>query len=191
MEQVAVMQNIFYNRKISHTFDLKGSLRGRFAAHMQSRKDDTTDTPSHASEASSDQRRRNFSGSDRSGRGADRSVASDGKERDGSSVPESGPATLLDGDFLEFTLGRPMPMTDSAKAVFQMSILNVSHFGLDGIHLRRRFSFSNSLNCDGYCRIHYSCPSSTFWTIQFWWAWMKRTWSLSWASSTLCGSTIF
>jgi hypothetical protein len=132
MEQVAVMQNIFYNRKITRIFDLKGSLRGRFAAHMRSTKDDAADTPSH-SEASSGQRGRNFSGSDRSGRGVDRSFTNDGKEKDGSSVPESGPATLLDGDFLEFTLGRPMPMTDSAKAVFQMSILNVSHFGSNGI----------------------------------------------------------
>jgi hypothetical protein len=130
MEQVAVMQNIFYNRKITRIFDLKGSLRGRFAAHMRTSKDDaTTETPSHASEASSGQRGKNFSGSDRSGRGVDRSPANDGKEKDASKVPGSGPATLLDGDFLEFTLGRPMPMTDSAKAVFQMSILNVSHFG--------------------------------------------------------------
>jgi hypothetical protein len=144
MEQVAVMQNIFYNRKITRIFDLKGSLRGRFAAHMRTAKDDaTTDTPLHASDASSGhQRGKNFSGSDRSGRGVDRSAANDGKERDASSVPDSGPATLLDGDFLEFTLGRPMPMTDSAKAVFQMSILNVSHFELSGIliYLRRRFT---------------------------------------------------
>jgi len=34
--------------------------------------------------------------------------------------------TLLDGDFQEFTLGRPMPMNDRAKALFHMSILNVS-----------------------------------------------------------------
>lgn len=43
-------------------------------------------------------------------------------------VSESGPSTLLDGDFLEFTLGRPMPLTDRAKAVFQMSILNDTLF---------------------------------------------------------------
>jgi hypothetical protein len=144
MEQVAVMQNIFYNRKITRIFDLKGSLRGRFAAHMRTAaKDDaTTDTPSHASEASNGQRGKNFSGSDRSGHGVDRSATNDGKEKDATSVPDSGPATLLDGDFLEFTLGRPMPMTDSAKAVFQMSILNVSHFGSNGIllYLRRRLT---------------------------------------------------
>lgn len=130
MEQVAVMQNIFYNRKITRIFDLKGSLRGRFAANMRTTKDEATDTPS--SEASSGQRGRNFSGSDRSGRGVDRSAANEnGKEKDASSVPESGPATLLDGDFLEFTLGRPMPMTDSAKAVFQMSILNVCRLRIE------------------------------------------------------------
>jgi 1-phosphatidylinositol-3-phosphate 5-kinase len=65
-----------------------------------------------------------------------------GKARDGSTaeasdesggegptlVPEKGPTTLLDGDFLEFTLGRPMPMTDRGNAVFQMSILNDTLF---------------------------------------------------------------
>lgn len=34
--------------------------------------------------------------------------------------------TLLDGDFLEFTKGRPLPLNDRAKAIFHMSILNVS-----------------------------------------------------------------
>jgi hypothetical protein len=110
MEQVAIMQNIFYNRKITRIFDLKGSLRGRFAAHMRTTKDDaTTDTPSHASEASNGQRGKHFSGSDRSGRGVDRSAANDGKEKDASSVPTP-PATLLMATF-GFTLGRPMPMT--------------------------------------------------------------------------------
>ncbi|OEU22087.1 SAICAR synthase-like protein [Fragilariopsis cylindrus CCMP1102] len=74
MEQVAVMQNIFYNKKITKTFDLKGSLRV------------TTTTPI------------------------------------------KGLRTLLDGDFLEETFGRPMPMHDRAKAVFHMSILNDTLF---------------------------------------------------------------
>jgi 1-phosphatidylinositol-3-phosphate 5-kinase len=36
--------------------------------------------------------------------------------------------TLLDGDFLEFTNGRPLPLSDRAKAVFHMSILNDTLF---------------------------------------------------------------
>ena len=32
---------------------------------------------------------------------------------------KKGPGTLLDGDFLETTFGRPMPMHDRAKAVFR------------------------------------------------------------------------
>ena len=35
-------------------------------------------------------------------------------------------STYLDGDFLEFTGGRPLPLTDRARAAFHMSILNVS-----------------------------------------------------------------
>ena len=117
MEQVAVMQNIFYNRKITKIFDLKGSLRGRFAAHIQTAKDESRpDTPSHASDTSSLRRKASDGPDDKKD---DHSVLSD-------EASTSGPGTLLDGDFLEFTRGRPMPMTDRAKAVFQMSILNVS-----------------------------------------------------------------
>jgi hypothetical protein len=36
-------------------------------------------------------------------------------------------STFLDGDFLEFTSGRPLPLTDRAKATFHFSILNVSY----------------------------------------------------------------
>jgi 1-phosphatidylinositol-3-phosphate 5-kinase len=46
----------------------------------------------------------------------------------GNSSKNKGPGTLLDGDFLEFTAGRPMPMHDRAKAVFHMSILNDTLF---------------------------------------------------------------
>lgn len=107
MEQVAVMQNIFYQRKITKIFDLKGSLRGRFTAQKA---DDTTDDDDKADLLDKEDRR---PGSPIGGE-ADKAKS------------ESGPSTtLLDGDFLDFTQGRPMPLTDRAKAVFQMSILNV------------------------------------------------------------------
>jgi 1-phosphatidylinositol-3-phosphate 5-kinase len=58
-----------------------------------------------------------------------------GHERDDSAdtrrTREKGPdapRTLLDGDFLETTFGRPMPMHDRAKEVFHMSILNDTLF---------------------------------------------------------------
>jgi hypothetical protein len=60
-------------------------------------------------------------------------MSSDGNDEgeDVSGLGSRGPvvssaATLLDGDFLEFTNGRPLPLTDRAKAVFHMSVLNVS-----------------------------------------------------------------
>lgn len=34
-------------------------------------------------------------------------------------------STYLDGDFIEFTSGHPLPLNDRAKAIFHMSILNV------------------------------------------------------------------
>jgi hypothetical protein len=116
-------QNIFYNRKITKIFDLKGSLRGRFAAQVQSAKDGTQpDTPAH-SEASSRPRKRGSEHGSDYGDSDDGNDVNNGKDGYG----EKGvTGTLLDGDFLDFTAGRPMPMDDRAKAVFHMSILNVS-----------------------------------------------------------------
>lgn len=113
MEQVAVMQNIFYKRRITKIFDLKGSLRGRFAAQKE---EISLETPSR------NKKRANGKRSD------DRfqTENSSGEGSQGNNATETGLKTLLDGDFLEFTKGRPMPLTDRAKAVFQMSILNVS-----------------------------------------------------------------
>ena len=103
------VKNIFYNRKISKVFDLKGSLKGRFAAHVQSSKETSRlDTPqqdsgvlSSASRKSSDK----ATGSDQSDNmtGSDRSD-SDDVQSNTSKTKSSG--TQLDGDFLEFTKGR-------------------------------------------------------------------------------------
>lgn len=125
MEQVAVMQNIFYNKKISRTFDLKGSLRGRFAAQIQRAKDENDlDTPSRGTDAYPEGGRERKT----SGVHGDDDINTSQHNGDPriSAKDESG--TLLDGDFLEFTSGRPMPMSDRAKAVFHMSILNDTLF---------------------------------------------------------------
>jgi 1-phosphatidylinositol-3-phosphate 5-kinase len=125
MEQVAVMQNIFYNKKITRTFDLKGSLRGRFAAQIQRAKDDhNLDTPSRGTETTSARRKHGLA------HGLDGEGESDSSDREQgqNSSTKKDLGTLLDGDFLEFTSGRPMPMNDRAKAVFHMSILNDTLF---------------------------------------------------------------
>lgn len=102
-------KNIFYNRKISKVFDLKGSLKGRFAAHVQSSKEDSrSDTPPQEPGASSSSSRKHAdkaSGFDRSDNmtGSDRSDADDAQSNT-SKAKSSG--TQLDGDFLEFTKGR-------------------------------------------------------------------------------------
>lgn len=143
MEQVAVMQNIFYNRKISKIFDLKGSLRGRFAAlqlqqKLQASASETVDLDNQKRVPSE-----NFGNGNDSSDNSILDVSSHShQERDNTSHTasvsnetssqqqnvEPSPSTLLDGDFLEFTLGRPMPMTDRAKHIFGMSILNVSFY---------------------------------------------------------------
>ena len=133
MEQVAVMQNIFCGRKITKTFDLKGSLKGRYSRLLQS-------VSAKDSAAESETRRRRSrsteAGSDSEFSGDDECVSSD--EEDESQVVTVS-ATLLDGDFLEFTSGRPLPLTDRAKAVFHMSVLNVS----GQLSLERLLHFAN------------------------------------------------
>jgi len=101
-------------------------LRGRFAAPSHSSKDDSNaDNPSQSLE--NNQSKRNRSGGSNSSHGEGDSDACNDKVLSiGVGGKVSG--TMLDGDFLEFTAGRPMPMNDRAKAVFHMSILNVSAY---------------------------------------------------------------
>jgi 1-phosphatidylinositol-3-phosphate 5-kinase len=137
MEQVAVMQNIFYGRKISKTFDLKGSLKGRFARLLQSK--DTIESASGGASTDGTNRQRKGRSAenetDSEWSGDEDLMSSDGNDEgeDVSGLGSRGPlfsssATLLDGDFLEFTNGRPLPLTDRAKAVFHMSVLNDTLF---------------------------------------------------------------
>ncbi|KAL3939330.1 MAG: hypothetical protein SGBAC_005933 [Bacillariaceae sp.] len=120
MEQVAVMQNIFCKKKITKTFDLKGSLRGRFAALIQNQKYSSNAGSSRVSDAGS---------SKGTGEKGSENEVNDGTNGgEDTEMPVRSGRTLLDGDFLEFTAGRPMPMNDRAKAVFHMSILNDTLF---------------------------------------------------------------
>jgi len=138
MEQVAVMQNIFFGRNISKIFDLKGSLRGRFTRqgnldkdkksskkskrYKRSKSDATSDSDSYSS-GDEEEDDDDLSIPDSSGVERDGKMSNDGEKGEKASIP-----TLLDGDFLEFTSGRPLPLTDRAKAVFHMSILNDTLF---------------------------------------------------------------
>lgn len=133
---VSPLQNIFYNKKITKTFDLKGSLRGRFAAQMKSNYEDQSNNhntnSSYGLDTANGQRKHaSNSGIDLDGSGGteDNPNSSDGEDgtTDGG-TDKKGLRTLLDGDFLEETFGRPMPMHDRAKAVFHMSILNDTLF---------------------------------------------------------------
>lgn len=199
------MANIFYDRKISRVFDLKGSLRGRFAAQIQgasnSREEYSTtpaqtlpETPSsntvdNTAAPTNRKRRTNWTDDALTGESVESGDEQRGRDTPASNdLPqEPGLRTLLDGDFLEFTQGRPMPMTDRAKAIFQMSILNVS----------ATCSRARLLHHFAHCRVNINCrtlfsyQSSMSWTIPYWWAWMRRTWNLWLASSTLCVNTIF
>ena len=128
MDQVAVMQNIFFGRKISKTFDLKGSLRGRFARNMLTNRDGNQSETIH-SESLHSRRRSSVDSDDDS---VEDTSSSDGIKDESSGVNSglegSQSTTLLDGDFLEYTNGRPLPLSDRAKAVFHMSVLNDTLF---------------------------------------------------------------
>ena len=133
MEQVAVMQNIFYNKKITRVFDLKGSLRGRFTTRVENAKDESQSDPPNPERWSENPLNRPTRGSQLSDNNSIVDLESvDGSQKRSGKDSHAGPSVLLDGDFLEFTAGRPMPLTDRAKAVFQMSILNVSQCSVLG-----------------------------------------------------------
>jgi hypothetical protein len=198
MEQVAVMANIFHDRKITRVFDLKGSLRGRFAAQVQGTtapKDDANaatsvqsppDTPSSNTVESIGGQTSGKNQSEWTTEALNGEADEPNDDRGSDYTPrEPGLRTLLDGDFLSFTEGRPMPLTDRAKSIFQMSILNVSASllsTLDTPSLDSHMEWNHG-------RTHSSYLLSTFWTIQFLWVWTKKTWNLWSASSTLCVNT--
>ena len=141
MEQVAVMQNIFHGKKISRVFDLKGSLRGRFTQQRSS-----SDISQQGGDSKSANPRsgssQDLTGLDSPAGAAPAADAGGDDSNSDSNVDDGvtaglhispgvmGPSvpTLLDGDFLEFTGGRPLPLNDRAKAVFHMSILNDTLF---------------------------------------------------------------
>jgi hypothetical protein len=133
--QTLFAQNIFFGRNISRVFDLKGSLRGRFAKNLSQnveknkrsvqRPKKRSVTFGSDSDMSSDEEGELFTSYHDS---QDEEGVTYATGQDEPSSGESKPAvsTFLDGDFLEFTGGRPLPLTDRAKAAFHMSILNVS-----------------------------------------------------------------
>lgn len=156
MEQVAVMQNIFFGRNIARIFDLKGSLRGRFTRQGNLDKDKENgenrdhrrhkgskslarhrsrdsyssddDSASHSSDESESNHSDSRSGSASDDESVKQNIAPKAATDCVKSCKEAPIPTLLDGDFLEFTNGRPLPLTDRAKAVFHMSILNDTLF---------------------------------------------------------------
>jgi len=139
MEQIVVMPNIFFGRHISITFDLKGSLRGRFAK-IKEKGSDKSESMSQAATPGMDSTVSFGSESD-----DDNHSSTDGsidEKEDAPSKEESrristqitmhknsqASTVYLDGDFLEFTGGRPLPMDDKSKALFNMSICNDTLF---------------------------------------------------------------
>jgi len=163
MEQVAIMQNMFYGRKITRLFDLKGSLRGRFThgAQNQPQQGDNSVSGKSPSKRTKKKKSRSlrrgesgedgfeaendesdddsdsyYSSSSAESEDSDVIVEEEQQEQpqqqrvvqETSSTQEGEVSTFLDGDFLEFTSGHPLPLNDRAKAVFHMSILNDTLF---------------------------------------------------------------
>jgi hypothetical protein len=142
LEQIAIMPNIFYGRKISVTFDLKGSLRGRIAQKKENIKANPERSNNHSSNTKKSSAK-NKDQSDYSDSDSDEDSKSSASRNsdDEESLPKADSfrsvqerlkdnpqVTLLDGDFLEYTGGRPLPLSDRAKAIFHMSILNDTLF---------------------------------------------------------------
>mmetsp|Transcript_722 Transcript_722/g.1253 ORF Transcript_722/g.1253 Transcript_722/m.1253 type:complete len:583 (+) Transcript_722:1-1749(+) len=123
MEQVAVMQDIFYGRKIGKIFDLKGSSRGRYVnVHKGDDEGSVAGTPMGGRAGEQ------FFGGEHDGNGTDESGRDTGTSGASEIRKSEIDTVLLDENFLEFTNGRPLPLTDRAKAIFHMSILNDTLF---------------------------------------------------------------
>jgi hypothetical protein len=110
--RIAIMQNIFYNRKITRT-STEGVAWGRFAAHMRTTKDDaTTDTACVGGPEWPKRRALLRLGSFRSW--GDRSAANDGKGKRCYPRSRLRQQLLLMATF-EFTLGRLDTMNSTAR----------------------------------------------------------------------------
>ena len=125
----------FYDRKISKTFDLKGSLKGMFARLLQTKDAIESDSGGVSTDGANRHRsgRSTENETDSEWSGDDDVMSFNGNDEGGDvaglgsrNPVVSSSATLLDGDFLEYASGRLLPLTDRAKAVFHMSVLNVS-----------------------------------------------------------------
>ncbi len=123
-------------------FDLKGKVRGRFA-----KQSNQSDDKSNKKSKKKGKKKTVASGSDSEfssdddvetgvtyrdsddEEGVAYSVGQDEPSSNGTGTPpeiKPSMSTLLDGDFLEFTGGRPLPLTDRAKTAFHFSVMNVS-----------------------------------------------------------------
>jgi hypothetical protein len=122
---------VFYGRKISKIFDLKGSMRGRYVVAGNPGGDGSSDPhaatppPSAPPTPTASEGVKGFGAEDAppAPDPAPPPAPAPAEKKEG-----SGDTVLLDENFLEFTSGRPLPLTDRAKALFHMSILNDTLF---------------------------------------------------------------
>jgi hypothetical protein len=141
MEQVVVLENLFYKRNISKIFDLKGSSRNRYVEVAGGPLVDFEQALKERREF----RREIFRPDSRTRAKSapppepEAAVATSGE--DGFMLPSLAhvplyPAsmkrkcsqTLLDDNFVELTQGRPFPLKYRAKVYFQKAVLNDTLF---------------------------------------------------------------
>lgn len=155
---------------------MKGKVRGRYAKHVSNDNEKSKAQPSQKPK----KRTLTFGSDSEISSDEDADVPSyrDSEDEEGmtnttghedGSSGESKPtvSTFLDGDFLELTGGKPLPLTDRAKAAFHFSILNVRIYFALFLYFILDYQYSFTFPFFVFRRIHYFCPLSMFWTIQF------------------------
>lgn len=125
-------------RNISITFDLKGSLRGRFAKIKEKGDPKVTseskaarrgfESPFSSGSESDDDNKSSTSGSSEENEAAPSELRQRGAQDATHKSSTATSTVFLDGDFLEYTNGRPLPINDRSKALFHNSILNDTLF---------------------------------------------------------------
>jgi hypothetical protein len=128
---VVVMENLFHQRRISRIFDLKGvqrqvdtrNKRNQEGSDRQSSAAHASMSPQRGEGASKAEERRDGSREDAGpgGKGAEggRGDGSAGRRRSNSNIALS-KRTLLDDNLLEYTDGRPLPLSEANKRPFQV-----------------------------------------------------------------------
>ena len=106
MEQVVIMENLFYDRNITRIFDLKGSSRQRYVDIIGENGENIDDFDNYLLKKRNCRRHKNSNGP----------------------VRFNPNKVCMDDNLMELTRGRPIPLKHKAKVIFNKAVMNDTLF---------------------------------------------------------------